>query len=147
MANTFDIQLTGLNEFVNSLNNKAAAFKRELKAEVEASAKSWVELAVTAAPVDKGILKGGITYYPSGEPDQLEFEIVSNANYSAYQEWGTIDKVEVPAEYADYAAQFKGRGIRKNGGVRARHFFFRHKEQISTDLLRNVENLKEDFIK
>jgi len=39
----------------------------------------------------------------------MNYELTVNAPYAAYMEFGTGSKVNVPAEFADMAAQFRGK--------------------------------------
>src|SRR5690349_15050485 len=88
--------------------------KKEVDAEMAATANNFVNRAVASAPVDTGFLKNEITF---SRLKEMNYEIVSGARYSAFLEFGTITKVKVPAELASYALQFKGKGLRKNGGI------------------------------
>ena len=147
---SFEINIEGINEYASSLNENAEAFKRNVKALVEVAAKDWVSKAKRSAPKDKGGsgLAGAITYYPEGETEEsVGYNIVAQKTYAPYQEWGTIEHVSVPGELAEYAAQFKGRGIRKRGGIRPRSFFFIHQNTIIETLRQRIENLKKDFAK
>ena len=61
------------------------------------------------APVNNGALKSGIRPVIEG----LAGEVQVNVFYGAFQDFGTGNKVVVPSELADYAMQFKGKGIRQ----------------------------------
>ncbi len=50
--------------------------------------------------------------------------VYTNVEYAPYVEFGTIERVEVPTELTEYALQFKGRGIRKKGGRKAKPFLY-----------------------
>lgn len=54
----------------------------------------------------------------------LSGRVFTNVEYAAYVEFGTIEHVEVPLELTAYAMQFKGRGIRKKGGRKAKPFLY-----------------------
>jgi len=54
----------------------------------------------------------------------LSGRVWTNVEYAPYVEFGTITKVDVPIELTEYALQFKGRGIRKRGGMKARPFLY-----------------------
>ena len=61
------------------------------------------------------------------------WQIYVRADYAPYVEFGTGDKVKIPAGKGPYASQFRGRGIRKVN-LRARPFMFpsyrRHEKEI-----------------
>jgi len=103
MANSFKIDgLAGLKDQVNGL---IADIEQEIGFEIEASAQNIVRDAKRLAPVDQGQLVNGINYK---KISPAEYEVVSEAPYSAYLEFGTGAKVQVPAGYEEFAAQFKG---------------------------------------
>ena len=55
---------------------------------------------------------------------KLAGRVLTNVEYAPYVEFGTIEHVEVPSELTEYASQFKGRGIRKKGGRKAKPFLY-----------------------
>ena len=66
------------------------------------------------APKDTGKLAQGIKAL---KVDKLNWKVYANATglapYSAYMEFGTGGLVDVPAELAEMAIKFKGKGIKK----------------------------------
>lgn len=115
------VNIVGLDQFQSKLKSIPEQLKREVRGVVEAGAKTFVRNAKKQAPKDMGFLTGGISFTKISD---LTFEVVSSKEYSPYIEWGTITKVKVPSELQSYAIQFKGKGIRKNGGIIPRPFFF-----------------------
>jgi hypothetical protein len=81
------------------------AVSQEIDAEMASVANEFVNRAVSDAPVDQGLLKNLITCYREGV---MDWKITSGANYSAFIEFGTRSRVQVPSDLAEYAAQFKG---------------------------------------
>lgn len=79
--------------------------QEEFAGEVEFSAERWSELSQQAAPRDQGRLAQGIH---SAKVNDLEWNVLSNAVYSPYLEFGTKSKTVIPAGLESYAAQFKG---------------------------------------
>jgi hypothetical protein len=69
----------------------------------------FVDRAQDAAPINVGVLKGQIT---STQLAEMDWKVTSGADYSAFIEFGTRSRVQVPADLAQYAQQFKG----GNGG-------------------------------
>jgi hypothetical protein len=63
------------------------------------------------APVRTGFLKTSI--HPVVSDDGLSGMVYTYRHYAPYVEFGTGTKVVAPADVADYAMTFKGRGIRK----------------------------------
>lgn len=101
------ITLKGFDQFRNKLNNLPSVLKEEVGGETLQAAKMWEQSAKLAAPVDQGRLRNEIVGSQTGA---LSSQVVCNVEYAAYLEWGTKTKVSVPAEIADYAAQFRGAG-------------------------------------
>lgn len=105
------IKLTGFKEFSTKLKNLPATVIKEVDHEVQDGGQLWAQLAKRDAPVDQGRLKGTIHSAKKGE---MINEITANAEHAPYVEWGTKSKVRVPADIADYAAQFRGGGSGTN---------------------------------
>lgn len=132
------IEVQGLDKLRKKLGSLPENIKAEVDAEMAGVANDFVNRAVSAAPIDTGFLKGQITFSRIGE---MHYEIVSGARYSAYLEFGTITHVQVPADLVQYAAFFKGRGIRKNGGIYPHPFFFPQLPIAQAELNRNLKEV------
>lgn len=99
------IQVQGLEDLKKRFKGIPQTVETRLDADLSSLALEYEERAAQAAPVNLGMLKGGIT---SGKVGPLQFDVVSKESYSAYVEFGTRSKVQVPGELVEYAAQFKG---------------------------------------
>jgi HK97 gp10 family phage protein len=99
------IQLKGFREFRSKLKSLPKEVKQEIGFEVQDAAANWEGRAKRDAPKDQGFLSNHITSRKTGE---MNAQVVSGADYSAYMEWGTKLRVRVPANIASYAAQFRG---------------------------------------
>lgn len=131
------VSITGLKELEARLK-KAPQLKNQVDDAVKIAAKTYVTKAKQSATSqfgDKGVLNTGIGWVPLAP---LAAKVFSDANYSAYLEWGTVTHVSVPAELKDYAIQFKGRGIRKTGGIIPRPYFFIHQNVIQEMLRKDI---------
>jgi hypothetical protein len=104
MAKGVSIQIEGLNEVIKKIGSIPEDLKVLVDAEMGATAATFVDRAVAAAPVDNGILRNGISFTQVGE---MDWEIVSSVDYSPFVEFGTRSRVKVPAELSSYAAQFR----------------------------------------
>lgn len=104
------VEIKGLKELQAKIKALPKELKEEIGFEIEASALNIVAGAKRDVPKDLGQIANGISQKKNKD---LEFEIVSSAPYSPYVEFGTGKKVNVPAEFSDYALQFKG----GNGGT------------------------------
>jgi hypothetical protein len=139
MANGVKIEVQGLEKIIKKLGSIPEGVKKEVDAEMAATANNFVNRAVAAVPVgETGFLKSKIS---SERLAPMSYEIVSGATYSAYVEFGTITRVKVPSELTAYAMQFKGRGIRKSGGLHPRPFFFPQLPIARTEFNRNLDEV------
>lgn len=104
-----NITLSGFKEFEQKCLNMTAEILEECDGEIEDAAKTWEGLAKDAAPVDFATpgLAGGVSHT---EVVDHSADVVSNAEYSAFIEWGTKSRVRVPAELQAYAAGFISKG-------------------------------------
>ena len=113
-----------MSEFVNISfpPSEQAKFKRwteklsrqnriELQTLVVKTAYDIDRRAKTFAPVNTGFLKGHIR--PKIDSDRLGASVGSTVKYAPYVEFGTGNMVVAPADVAEYAMTFKGKGIRK----------------------------------
>ena len=147
------VEIKGLRELQARFKRLPQEVRAIVQADVEDGCKFFVRNAQRDAPVDFGVLKQGISYaFVLADKTRTTFEVVSNAKYSAYQEFGTITKApegvaratqesQLPALPA-YAATFKGRGIRKNGGIIPHPFFFK---QLPATRLHIEKSLAKDL--
>lgn len=102
-----DSSITGLDALRNQLSKLPLQMQTEIKQEIQASALTIVRNAQAKAPVDQGRLRSLISV---NNISDLEVEVVSGADYSAYLEFGTGKRVSIPAGLEAVAAQAKGTG-------------------------------------
>jgi hypothetical protein len=105
VGNTFSI--TGVNETIAGFKSLGDNAERVAASVVSANADNIVLEAKQSAPADLGGIRQGII------KEQLAptlFAIAATAPESAYQEFGTGGKVDIPAEMADIASEFQGAG-------------------------------------
>jgi hypothetical protein len=132
------IQVEGMDKLLKKFKTIPKAVETEIDAELATISVEFVDKAVQRVPVDNGFLKNGITFQ---RISVMNYEVSSNAPYSAYVEFGTITMVSVPAELTTYALQFKGKGILKTGGMPARPFFFVHLPWARTEINKNLKEV------
>ena len=132
------VNLIGFKEFEDKLKSAPAKLVNEVSHEVIDAGNEFSRLAKRDAPVDLGQLRGGISSVPVAK---LTVDVVSAAKHSPYIEWGTITKVKVPGELQEYAIQFKGKGIRKNGGILPRPFFFKQMPIVRKKFIERIQNV------
>jgi len=136
------IDIKGLDQLLANIEKMPESFKKEISGVLENGAKTFVRNAKRDAPIDHGVLAKGISYFPNAP---LSFQVASNADYSAYLEWGTIAHVKVPAELQAYASEFRGKGIRKTGGIYPHPFFFKQEEPVREQIEKGIEAVINDL--
>ena len=98
-------KIEGLSSLLKGVKSYPEKVKQMISAELLDSAQSMANGAASDAPTDQGLLKNEITV---NTIDDLNYEVVSQADYSPYVEFGTRSKVNIPAGLEEVAAQFKG---------------------------------------
>jgi hypothetical protein len=129
----------GFPELTNKLDRMGDEIQREAGRLSLDGARRMESLAKELAPVDYGILKGLIIATPEG---QYGAKLEALAGYSAYLEFGTGTKVEVPAELIAYAEQF--RGARPVIGINAHPYFFPAFDAIAPSVIADVEAMLQE---
>ena len=141
-----NVNIIGYKQFQDSLKKMPATLRKEVAFRVQQSGERFRDLAIkelSSGMLDHptGFLAGSITKIPVGQSSELNCSVVAGKEYAPYVEWGTITKVSVPPELSAYAAQFKGQGLKKNGGMAPRPFFFKQAPIVQKELIRHIENI------
>jgi hypothetical protein len=144
MAKGVFVSLNGFEDLKKRIGEAVNNYVPMLDVEMSEISNQFMNRAAEAAPVDTGFLKNHVTVNRLG---QLSYEIVSGARYSAYVEFGTITHVKVPTGLEAYALQFKGRGIKKTGGMYPRPFFFPQVPIAKEELLKQSLRVLKELIK
>lgn len=113
----FPVTITGLDALIKKLDGMPAAIRKGVDIELKSGAEEIAAQAKADAPGNTGLLRSGIGSEKDGS-QELTYNVFSNVDYSAYQEFGTGAKVSIPAGLEEYAAQFKGSG--SSGGLTAK---------------------------
>lgn len=111
MANSFTIQIKGLDKVQQIFKDLPNGVQREIRDVFRATGKQWSEEARADAPANYGRLRTAIVADSQG----LSLEIVAQTSYAGYQEFGTKSNAQVPTELTSYAAAMRGQG--DNGGL------------------------------
>jgi len=120
MANAFTFEIKGLKELQKKFERMPKVLYEEIDGDMETFVQTVAKKADIYAPKGKtGALHQSIM--PLGA--NLNYSVVERVHYSWYQEFGTGNKVKVPSEVSAYAAQAKGRGIRKINLTPQPHLF------------------------
>ena len=139
MNGGLQIEGFGFTELREKLDEMGEAIREEAGKLIFDGAHRIANLAKDNAPVDYGFLKNLIVAERVGE---LGAKVESLANYSAYLEFGTGTKVDVPAELADYAIQFKG--THDVVGINPHPFFFSSLDAIAPSIVADVEAMLQE---
>lgn len=162
------VKVDGLDKLLKSLQNESEEIKQQVSFELRESANEMANRAAADVPVDQGIIRVGIS---SREIDDLNFDVVSPADYSAYVEFGTKLRVSIPPGLEEVAAQFRGGkrgtaeeakkaifewcrrvGIEESAwypiyrsimvnGIRPQPFFFKQLEREKKNLIKNIKDV------
>ncbi len=144
------VNLIGFKEFEKKIAKAPEEIQRKGDRIIKFAGERFRELAI------KSLASGILTKTVGGaglsgsihlvNPGMLKIEVVVGKKYGPFVEWGTITKVRVPSELASYAIQFKGKGLRKNGGMIPRPYFFKHVPQVRKETIEEFEILLKDVI-
>lgn len=109
----FKVRVTGFNGMKAEFAAATEKVTSIVKEEIIDMAQQWVAAAQRDAPVDEGQLRRLISFYPNGP---YSVEIVSQALYSPFMEFGTKKHFRAIPGTEAIASQFKGY---KGGDFRA----------------------------
>lgn len=100
----FKVKIQGVAGLKAEFASMAKELPKIVNGELNTMAQEWVRLAKTDAPADQAALRGSISYLQN----DLRFEIVAQAFYAPFMEFGTKGKyLPIPGTEA-IAAEFKG---------------------------------------
>ena len=143
MAKGFTISLSGLQKTLSNLEKQGDKILDECDDELAAGAQKMATDAKRACPVDTGKLRAAISASPV---KKLVWEIAAQTTYAAYVEFGTGKYVKIPAGTENFAAQFKGRGIRQVNRNAKPYFFpaiFNNRPKVVQELVRVIKKKRE----
>lgn len=165
MAKGVRLEVKGLKKIQDKFKKIPQYVVEEVDPVFALHANEYVNLAVASAPRDQGLLIQEINSYKEAD---LKYTIVSGAEWSAYIEWGTRTRVQIPPDLATYAAQFKGKSVsgvdaktaiyewcRRVGipeeswwsvfinimtiGIHPHPFFFIHRDKVYAELIKDLK--------
>ena len=130
-------KIDGIKAIQDKLNELSKESQQGLANEINNSALNIQRNAKRNVVVDNGFLRGSIALEPINE---LTYTVEAKAKYAPYVEFGTGGLVDIPAGYEQYAAIFKGKGIRKVN-LRARPFLIPAFENEVPQLLKRLKKI------
>jgi hypothetical protein len=125
MARGVRLEVKGLNRIVKKFDHLAQYVVEEADPVFALHANEYVNLSVSSAPRDQGLLIQEISSYK--EEGDLSYTVVSGAEWSAFIEWGTRSRVQIPADLVAYAAQFKSKSVSSQDAKKAIYEWCRRK--------------------
>jgi hypothetical protein len=135
---SFRLKLDGFQETLNKLEKMDNEVSEQVDTEIGQSLVQMQQEMIRIAPVGRsGFLKNHIKLEQKGK---LNWTLGAYMPYSAYLNWGTITRVKVTSFWSNYAALFKGKGIRKTGGIYPTFFFT---GVIDREVPKMIKRLKE----
>lgn len=145
------IDITGFSDVLKNISTLAQDLREEIDAELEEATRNFALLAKRSLASSlsannnrkTGRLLGSIGFGRVFNAS-LSHEVFAITDYAAYNEWGTIEHRDVPPDLVDIAIKYKGRGIKKRGGMSAKHFFFPQRDIVIPELMANLNNIIED---
>lgn len=130
-------RIDGLKDIQDKLKELSKESKEGVANEINSSALTIQRNAKRNVVVDNGFLRNSIRLEPISD---LTYTVEAKAKYAPYVEFGTGGLVEIPAGYEQYAAIFKGKGIRKIN-LRARPFLIPAFENEVPQLLKRLKKM------
>ena len=130
-------KIDGIKAIQDKLNELSKESQQGLANEINNSAINIQRNAKRNVVVDNGFLRGSIALEPINE---LTYTVEAKAKYAPYVEFGTGGLVDIPAGYEQYAAIFKGKGIRKVN-LRARPFLIPAFENEVPQLMKRLKEM------
>ena len=128
-----------LNTFYKYLKDLEGDVADYVRAEIEDSMLAIESGAASNVAVDTGALKNSIQSTPiKVSKNQVTGGVEVGANYAPYVEFGTGTRVKVPSELSNFAAQYKGAGV-KEVNLPARPFFYPEVFKQRTELPKRIE--------
>lgn len=106
MAKGITIELQGLQKVLSSVKNLSQDIQKEVDMELSAATQEMATISKNLAPVDQGFLRNNIS---ADTTTFLNKELISQAEYSAFIEFGTKTYVKVPRGLENIASQFRGK--------------------------------------
>lgn len=112
MGNYIKITLANIDRVIQDIDRYSSDLAEEIDFEIQACALDIVKDAKQAAARNLGVLARGISQVKVAP---FQYRIISAANYSAFVEFGTKRRVQIPAGWEDVAKEFKGLKLDSGG--------------------------------
>lgn len=138
-------EFEGLEQFVEKVKKAPDELIKQVGAEIQASGVTIAGNAERRSPIRDGNLRAGISYH---KVNDLEAEVDSNAEYSAFLEFGTSTLVFIPLKpdgVDAIALQAKGHG-KNHGAIHPHPFLFNSLMDEVPFLIERVDKILKDIV-
>lgn len=140
MARGFTIKVNGLKETLAKLKDEGNEIKKQVDFAIGVNVEAMATEAKNRVVVDNGRLKGSIS---ASKLKDYSYELVAQANYAAYVEFGTGNLfVQLPEAYwNDLAEQFKARPRKRLVNLPPRPYLRPSVNRITPIMLQDIEQI------
>lgn len=140
MARGVTIKINGLQETLAKLKNEGNDIKKQVDFAIGANVEAMASESKNRVAVDTGRLKNSIS---ASKLKDFTYELVAQANYAAYVEFGTGNLfVQLPEAYwNDLASQFKARPRKRLVNLPPRPYFRPSVNRITPIMLQDIEQI------
>ena len=140
MAKNVTINIKGLKETLAKLKDEGDVIKKQVDFAIGINVDAMATESKNRVPVDTGRLKGSIS---ASKLQPYSYELVAQANYAAYVEFGTGNLfVQLPEAYwNDLAEQFKARPRKRLVNLQPRPYLRPSVNRITPIMLKDIEQI------
>ena len=137
---TAHISNEDLQKSLNDIFKYKRSVREGVKKEILRTAYAVTHKAKKDCPIRTGRLRSSLKVVNDISQDKLQAQSGTNVHYAPYVEFGTGGLVNIPPGLEAYAAQFKGRGLRRVN-LRARPFLFPAAESERRNYESNIKKI------
>jgi len=124
------IQIAGMDSLLGKLKSLPQQLNAVAATEIQDGAQVIAAEAKQRAPGDQGFLRNQIAAL---KVNDMTWRVVSGADYSAFEEFGTLEKVDIPPGLEEFAAQFKSGTYSEGSNLTAKEAIFAWCERQGID--------------
>lgn len=141
------IEIKGLSTLLKKVNELGEVVQEDVNITIREGVNEMNNQAVrnigSQGLVDTGFLRNNQQFIDRGN---RKYSVINSAKYAPFHEFGTGGLVQVPADWGEIAAQFKGKGLRVVN-IRPRPFLVPAFNQYSKIIVKDVEDIVNDALK
>lgn len=134
------IKLSGIEGLNKAIQGKITALTEGVDREIGDFCSEVNAEQKRRVPVDKGLLRSSLHVVKVAPLNWTILSAGPGSSYAPYQEWGCGALVSIPPGLEAEAAQFRGKGLRKQN-MNAQPFFFAPVYEKKKELFTNIINM------